>query len=106
MGGTLRDDLTARVQANPSYQLLVKRRSRFGWTLAILMLAAYYGFILLIAFDRSLLARPVAGGVTSVGIVLGLGLIVFTVLITGVYVWRANGEFDRLTREIVAEVDQ
>ena len=82
----------------------MRKRSRFGWLLAGLMFVVYYGFIALIAFDKALLARPVGAGYTSLGIVLGLAVIVFTVLITALYVWRANGEFDRLTREIVEEV--
>ena len=39
-------------------------------------------------------------GVTTLGIPIGLGVIVFTVLITGLYVRRANSEFDDLTEEI------
>ena len=100
------DDRTARLQADPKYRALIGRRSRFGWLLSALMLLSYFGYISLIAFDKALLARPVGEGVMSLGIVLGLGLIVFTVLLTAAYVWRANGEFDRLTREIVGEHDR
>ena len=96
-------DLLARIQANPKYQALKTRRTRFGWILTVIMLIAYFGYIGLIAFDKAFLARPIGPGVTSLGIPVGIGLILFTVLLTGVYVWRANGEYDRLTREIVEE---
>lgn len=99
-------DLYGRVRANPKYRRLVARRSRFGWMLAAAMLIVYYGYIALIAFDKSVLAQPIAGGVTSLGIPVGFGVIVFTVAITGLYVWRANTEFDRLTREIIEEVGE
>ncbi len=97
------DEATARILDNPKYQALRARRTRFGWILTACMLVAYYGYIALIAFDKQALARPIGEGVTSIGIPIGIGLIVFTVVITGIYVRRANTEFDRLTREIVEE---
>ncbi len=96
-------DLLAKIQANPKYQTLKSRRTRFGWILTVVMLIAYFGYIGLIAFDKAFLARPVGAGVTSLGIPVGIGLILLTVLLTGIYVWRANGEYDRLTREIIEE---
>ena len=84
------------VLADPRYQRLVKRRGRFTWTLSIVMLVAYFGYVALVAFDKSLLARPIGGGVTSLGIPIGLGLILLAILLTGLYVRRANKEFDPL----------
>jgi uncharacterized membrane protein (DUF485 family) len=99
-------DLRA-VAENPKYKELIAKRTRFGWTLTAIMLVAYYGFVSLIAFDKAFLAKPViAGGVMSLGIPIGFGLIVLSIVLTAVYVVRANGEFDRLTREIVAEAGQ
>jgi uncharacterized membrane protein (DUF485 family) len=96
----------AAIAANPKYQELIKKRTRFGWTLTVIMLIVYFGYIGLIAFDKAFLARPIGEGVTSLGIPVGLGVIVITIILTGVYVVRANGEFDRLTREIVEEAGQ
>ena len=98
-------DLRA-IAENPKYKELIAKRTRFGWILTVIMLAAYYGYVSLIAFDKPFLAKPVGAGVMSLGIPLGFGLIVFTIILTGIYVVRANGEFDRLTREIVAEAGQ
>ena len=90
------------IAADPDYQLLRRSRNHLGWTLTILMLLGYYGFIGLIAFDKAFLARPIAqGAVTTIGIPLALGLMVFTVAITGLYVRHANRRFDALTRNIV-----
>lgn len=96
-------DAAARIADNPKYQALIARRGRFGWLMTMLLLIAYFGYIAAVAFDKTLLARPIGEGVMSLGIPVGVGLILFTILITGIYVARANGEFDRLTREIVAE---
>ena len=97
------DPMVERIQCNPKYQQLKRTRSRYGWTLAILMLVVYYGYIGLIAFDKEFLAKPMGAGVTTIGIPIGMAVIVFSIVITGLYVRRANGEFDRLTREIIEE---
>ncbi len=97
------DAVTARIRANPKYQELKRKRNVFGWSLAVCMLVVYYGYIALIAFNKEFLSQPIGGGVTTIGIPIGMGVIVFTIVITGIYVRRANGEFDRLTREILEE---
>ena len=97
------DPMVERVQRNPKYQQLKQARSRFGWLLTILMLVVYYGFIGLIAFDKEFLARPIGSGVTTLGIPIAFGVIIFTIVITGLYVRRANSEYDRLTAKILEE---
>jgi uncharacterized membrane protein (DUF485 family) len=98
------DDLTTRIVNDARYQQLKSRRSRFGWLLALAMMIVYYGFILLVAFNKPLLATRLGEGVTTIGMPLGLGVIVFTILITGLYVRRANSEYDALTDEITKGV--
>ena len=100
---TAADAIVARIEANPKYHELRRKRNTLGWTLTIMMLVVYYGFIGLIAFDKELLAKPLGAGVTTLGIPIGLGVIVFTVLITGIYVYRTNSEYDRLTAEILKD---
>ena len=89
-----------QVLADPRYEQLLKRRGRFTWTLSIVMLVAYFGYVALIAFDKPLLARPIGGGVTSLGILVGVGLILLAILLTGLYVRRANREFDPLVEAL------
>jgi uncharacterized membrane protein (DUF485 family) len=89
------DAQLARIAEDPRYRRLVKRRNRFTWILTGVMLAAYFGYILLIAFDKEFLARPIsAGAVTSIGIPLGLGVILLAIALTGIYVRRASRHFD------------
>jgi len=95
--------LAERIAADPNYQTLKSRRSSFGWTLTIAMLIVYYGFILLIAFQKGLLAHRFGDAVMTWGIPIGFGVIVFTIIITGVYVRRANSEFDDLSEKIRRE---
>ena len=89
---------------NPGFQELVRQRARFAWTLSIAMLVIYFGFILLVAFAKPLLATKIGDGVTSLGIILGLGVIVSAFVLTGIYVQRANSRFDELTRHLTREI--
>lgn len=93
-------DLAQRIAAHPKYQELKARRSSFGWALTIAMLVVYYGFILLVAFKKDFLSQRLGEGVMTMGMPVGLGVILFTVVITAIYVRRANSEFDQLSDDI------
>jgi uncharacterized membrane protein (DUF485 family) len=100
------DSIVAKIEANPKYHELRRKRNAFGWTLSMLMLVVYFGYIALIAFNKPFLALPIGDGVTTIGIPIGMGVIIFTIVITGIYVRRANGEFDDLTAEILEEASK
>jgi uncharacterized membrane protein (DUF485 family) len=89
-----------RIQSDPNYIKLVAERKSFGWTLAIITLVIYYGYIALVAFAPSVIATPVSGAIT-IGIILGAAIIVASIVLTGVYVSRANSHYDELTKAIV-----
>ncbi|BDY13742.1 DUF485 domain-containing protein [Hydrogenimonas cancrithermarum] len=100
-------EMIEHIRNNPKYQMLVKKRSKFAWTLSIIMLVVYYAFILTIAFDPHLLGIPLEEGkVTTIGIPVGVAIIVIAFALTGIYVKRANGEFDDLSREVKAELEK
>ncbi len=101
--GMVDSERLARVAADPRYRALVRQRGRFTWTLTAIMLAAYLAFILLIAFDKSALARPIGAGVTSIGIPIGLGVILLAIGLTGLYVRRANRDYDAMVEALAAE---
>ena len=102
----MKADLIQHIVAQASYRQLKSKRNRFGWTLTALMLIVYYGFVLLIAFNKPLLSQRLGSGVMTLGIPLGFGVIVFTIAITAFYVRRANAEFDALTAAVVKAVQQ
>ena len=97
-------DLAQRISAMPKYQELKQKRSRFGWWLTAAMMVVYYGFILLVAFDKEFLAQRLGSGVMTLGIPIGFGVILFTIVITAIYVRRANSEFDEMTEDIAKAV--
>jgi uncharacterized membrane protein (DUF485 family) len=92
----MEDDVVQRIASNPQYQELKSKRSSFGWWLTLAMMVVYYGFILLVAFNKELLSQKLGAGVMTVGIPVGFGVIIFTIVITAIYVRRANTEFDDL----------
>ncbi len=93
------------IAENPKFKELVRSRSSFAWTLSIVMLAVYQAFILLVAYKPGFLATPLwAGAVATIGIPIGLGVIVFAFIVTGIYVSRANSRYDEMTRELVQEI--
>ncbi|MCB1929277.1 MAG: DUF485 domain-containing protein [Rhodocyclaceae bacterium] len=100
----MNEEAVRRMKENPRYQELVSTRSRFGWILTAIMMVVYYGYIMIIAFDKELLAIKLGDGVMTLGIPVGIGIIIFTVILTGIYVRRANSEFDEMTEELVKEV--
>ncbi|TDK65361.1 DUF485 domain-containing protein [Sapientia aquatica] len=100
----MEDDLVKKILANPNYQQLVKARTSYGWLFTLLVMIVYYGFIALIAFDKQLLSTRFGDGVMTIGMPIGLFVIAFTVIITGIYVRRANNQFDELTEKLKAEV--
>ena len=101
------DPVVAKIQANPKYQEFKRKRNVFGWTLTILMLIVYYGYVGLIAFDKEFLAQPLSStGVTTLGIPIALFVILFTIAITLFYIRRANNEYDQLTQQILKDAQQ
>ncbi len=95
------------IENNPKFKELVATRKLLGWSLSIIQLVIYFGFVLLVAFNKDLgnvLGTPLAAGsVATVGIVIGLLVIVSAFVLTGIYVNKANARYDELTRQIVEE---
>lgn len=92
------------MRTNPKFHELVTRRGRFAWTLAIIVLTMFYGYVLTIAFNPTALGRPVAeGSMLTVGVAVELFMFIFFWVLTAVYVRRANNEFDALTQDLIRD---
>ena len=100
-------ELVEKIKANPDYQKLIKTRTSFSIKLSIAMLVVYFTFILTIAFNPSALGTPLSpDSVTTVGIPVGIVIIIFAFVLTGIYTKRANGEFDDLSNKIKESVKE
>ena len=101
------EDIVERIQKNPKFFAFVSMRNNYSYVLSALMLIAYFGYILLIAFNKEWLGTKVGAGMTtSIGIPMGVGVIIITIILTNIYVRRANSEFDDLNAEIIKEANK
>jgi uncharacterized membrane protein (DUF485 family) len=99
--------IQARIRQNPKFAQLVSQRTRLAIVLSLTVLVPYYLFMMVTAFRPALLAMPISeGSVVTIGWPIGALIIVGSWLTTAVYIRRANGEFDRLNQEILAEAAQ
>lgn len=84
---------------SPEFKALVTRQWSVSAVLSIIMLGVYFGFILVLAFDKGLLGGLITEGL-SVGIPVGLFVILLAWGLTGVYVYWANDKFDSAVNAI------
>lgn len=90
---------------NPKFKEMVAKKSRLSWTLTIIMLVVYVGFMLLVGYNKEFLMSSVSGGVTTWGMPLGLGIIVLSFVLCAVYSYIANNKLDQLNEEAMKEVE-
>jgi uncharacterized membrane protein (DUF485 family) len=84
---------------SPKFKQLVVKRWLYSLILTITILSVYFGFILIIAFNKELLALKIGKHLT-LGIPVGLGIIIFAWALTGIYVFWANRYYDKSVSEI------
>jgi len=93
----------ACIRSDVRFYQLVKNRRIFSWSLTAAMLIAYFAFILTIAFAPNVLATPISPGhPTTWGIPVGFGMFIFTFMLVGIYVYRANTVYDGMVANIVS----
>ncbi|AGW89607.1 MULTISPECIES: DUF485 domain-containing protein [Cupriavidus] len=92
------------IRTHAIFAELVTRRKRLVVLLSLLTIVPYYLFVMVAAVRPEMLARPVsAQSSITVGWPVGIAMIVGGWLLTGLYVRRANGEFDRLNKQLLVE---
>lgn len=102
-----RPTIQTRIRQNPKFAEMVSKRTRLALRLSLIVLLPYYSFMMVTAFKPALLAQPISeGSIITVGWPIGALIIVGSWLTTAVYIRRANGEFDKLNKEILAEAGQ
>lgn len=91
------------IRSNPLFDTLVRRRSRFVACLTAVTLIPWCAYILVAGFAPGLLAiRFSEFSIINIGWPIAVLMIVGIWCLTGLYVFRANGEFDALTVKILA----
>ena len=102
----LMPDRTREILDNPAFKQLALSRARLRWSLSIVTLIMFFGFIALISTAKGALGATVAGSPMPLGLLLALFMIVLVVILTGLYVQRSNSRFDELARTLNREFGQ
>jgi uncharacterized membrane protein (DUF485 family) len=91
----------SRIVQDPEFQNLARRKNSLSILLTVIIFGAYFGFIGLLAFAPSVLSAP--SGAATLGIPVGIGVIVFAWILTGIYVRWANGAYDSMVERVRAQ---
>jgi len=101
------ESIAIKIHKNPKFAKLVKQRDGLGWILSLVVCIMYFGFTLMIAYTPDILTTPIASdSVIPVGMLMGIGIIVLSCVLTGIYVFRANNTYDPIMREIIEEASK
>lgn len=82
-----------KILNSPEFKAIVRSKNLISIFLTILVLFIYFGFILLLAYGKDFLSQKFYGPIT-VGIPIGIGVIVLSWILTGIYVAWANKSYD------------
>lgn len=94
-----------KILSNPEFQKLARKKATLGWTFSAMMFVIYVVYIATIGLYPEAFGIPVSEGATSTwGIYVGVFVIIFAFAITGIYVYKANGEFENTTQKVVRDV--
>lgn len=100
-------EIYERMRVNPKFQELVATRGRFAWTLSVIVLVLFYGFVLMVAYNPTALGQPVSeGSMLTVGVAVELFLFIFFWALSALYVKNANTKFDALTQEVIKQASK
>ncbi len=88
-----------KILESEKFKMLVMKRVSVSLTLTVIMLIVYFGFILSIAFYKEFLAQKI-GDYITIGLPIGIGIIIFAWLLTGIYIYWANNKYDKSVREL------
>ena len=97
-------ELVKKIKSNPKYNELVSKRNSFSLKLSLFVLAMFYGYVLVIAFNKEILATRIGDGVMTIAYPIAAGIIVISFITTLIYVTRANSEFEDLEMSIKNDV--
>lgn len=98
--------LYAKIRRNPRFTELVDKRNRFTARLLTVVITLFFGFIGLVSFRPKLIGQRLSEtSALTVGTVAEFSLFVIFLAVAGLYVRRANGEFDSITRDLIAQAE-
>ena len=89
---------------DPDFLELQRSKNRISLLLTLATMLAFYGFVILLAWHQDWLAQPWSGSINR-GIPMGIGVIVVSWILTGIYVSWANTKYDALVHKVKAKMN-
>ena len=94
--------LEKKIINSKDFKSLVKRKSFVSWFLSTVTLLTYFSFILIVAFYPEILGLKISDeSIITIGIPIGVSIILLAFVSTGTYVYIANREFDQKEKIIL-----
>lgn len=94
-----------QIIASPEFQKMAQKKRRLAAVFSIVVLIMYFSFISLVSFNKDFISSTVSAGMSATyGVYIGIGICVLMVILTGIYAYKANGEFEALTQEVIDKV--
>lgn len=95
-----------RIMNDPDFKGMARKKTGLGMTFTVMVLVVWFGYLLLVGFDREMFAAPIsAGSTTPIGFYIVMAIMIFVPAITWIYVSKANGEFDTVTRQVIDKIN-
>ena len=85
---------------SPNLKKLIKLQSQIGLIFSLLVLILYFSFIIIVGFNPSFFSVSFGDSLINVGIIFGISLIIFSILLTITYVIIANYKLDKIRKKI------
>jgi len=94
--------LEKKIINDQDFRSLIRKKSYVSWLLSAITLLTYFSFILLVAFFPEVLGHKISDeSIITIGIPIGVSIILLAFASTGIYVFIANKEFDQIERVIL-----
>ncbi len=98
------NSIQAKIRNHPKFAEMVGKRTRLAILLSLVVLVPYYTFMLLTSLQPQLFTAKISeGSVITIGWPIAALIVIGGWLMTGVYISKANGEFDALNEEILKD---
>jgi len=94
--------LEKKIINDKNFKSLVKKKSYISWLLSAITLSTYFSFILLVAFFPEVLGHKISDeSIITIGIPIGISIIILAFASTGIYIFIANKEFEQTEKKIL-----
>lgn len=93
-------------QSVENFQKFVSLRNKVAIWLSVVILVCYYAFVISVGMFPEVLGYRLGPSSITLGILIGIFLIMLCILTTGLYTFFANQHFDKLQSSVLEELER